>query len=201
MHETLVKVRDAYTKLIAAVLASVPRCKWWWAGGGGAAVVVIAALVVVFGGFFGPSGKAICTTALEHARDYGVIPATATLANTDAKSTDVENRRLCTARAGGNEYRLTADITCKDMKNKDCIALYSVERADGLSTYQVRQVPDDDQDAAIPADAGNAGGGEAQNTGNAQNTGDAQGTGLDSDIQPTTGTHASESNQQASPQQ
>jgi hypothetical protein len=196
--ETISKLRATMSKLLSAIQASIHTHKGWWAGGGGAAVVAIAALVVVFGGFFGPSGKAICTIALEHARDYGVIPVTTTLANTDAKSTDVKNRRLCTAQAGGNDYRLTVDITCKDMKNKDCIALYSVERADGLSTYQVRQVPDDDTDAAADAGSPAAGG---KNGGDTQNAGDTQSAGEDSDVQTTTGTHASETNQQSSPQQ
>ena len=182
------------SKLLSAIQASIQAHKGWWAGGGGAAVVAIAAAVIVFGGFFGPSGKAICAIALEHARDYGVVPTTAALANTEAKSTDVRNRRLCIAQAGGNDYRLTVDITCKDMKNKDCIALYSVERADGLSTYQVRQVPNDDTDAAVDA-------GRPAADGGAQSAGDTQSAGEDSDIQTTTGTHASDTNQQASPQQ
>jgi hypothetical protein len=192
--DTISKLQATMSKLLSAIQASIQTHKWWWAGGGGAAVVAIAALVIVFGGFFGPSGKAICTIALEHARDYGVIPTTATLANTDAKSTDVKNRRVCTAQTGGNEYRLVADITCKNMKNKECIALYSVERADGLSTYQVRQVPNDDTDAA--ADTGStAAGGDAQSAGDTQNAAE------DSDIQTTTGTHGSDTNQQAGPQQ
>ena len=112
MGETISKLRATMSKLLSAIQASIQTHKLWWAGGGGAAVVAIAAVVVVFGGFFGPSGQVICTTALEHARDYGVIPTTATLANTDAKSTDVKNRRLCTAQAGGNDFRLIADITC-----------------------------------------------------------------------------------------
>ena len=193
MHETLVKARDAYTKLHAIILASIQAHKGWWAGGGGAEVVEIAAAVIVFGGFFGPSGKAICTVALEHARDYGVVPSNTVLASTSAKGTDVDNRRVCTAEAGTDKYNMTVDLACKDMKNKDCIALYSVAREDGLTTYQVRQVPDDDADA--PTAAADAGGGEAQS---AESTGSA---GNDSDIQPTTGTHSEDANQQANPQQ
>jgi hypothetical protein len=185
--ETISKLRATMSKPLSAIQASIQTHKWWWAGGGGAAVAAIAAVVIVFGGFLGPSGKAICTAALEHARDYGVVPNTAALANMDAARTDVRNRRLCTAQAGGNKYNLTVDIACKDVKKKDCVALYSVARDDGLSTYQVRQVPDDDQDAVVPADAGNAGGGEAQSAGSAGN---------DSDIQPATGTHGGDASQQ-----
>ena len=54
-------------------------------------------------------------------------------------------------------------------------------------------VPDDDADA--PTAAADAGGGEAQS---AESTGSA---GNDSDIQPTTGTHSEDANQQANPQQ
>ncbi len=195
MREMIAQLMATASRLLATIMASMKTHKWWWAGGGGAAVVAIVAAVIVFGGFLGPSGKAICTVALAHARDYGVLPSSATLANTEAKSTDVRNRRLCTAQADGNNYNLTADIACKDMKNKDCVALYSVERADGLSLYQVRQVPDD-EDAAIPVDEGSAAAGKAQNAG------EAQGTAFDSDIQPTTGTHSNEANQQpSSPQQ
>ena len=199
------------SKLLAAILASMKTRKWWWAGGGGAALVAIAAAVVVFGGFFGPSGKAICTVAVEHARDYGIIPPSAVVSNAGGKSTDVKNRRLCTASANGNSYNILADLVtgdttevkCKNIKDitksKDCIALYSVERSDGLSMYQVRQVPDDDTD--VPVDAANAGGGETQKAGNVQNAGDAQGNALDSDLQPTTGTHSDGAGQQAAPQQ
>jgi hypothetical protein len=187
------------SKLLSAIQASIRTHKGWWAGGGGAAVVAIAAAVIVFGGFFGPSGKTICTVALEHARDYGVVPNNTALANTEAKSTDVRNRRVCTAQAGDDTYNITADVITADTaelkcrnkdvtKNKECIALYSVARSDGLTTYQVRQVPDDDADAAV--DTGTPGG-EAQNAGD------------ENEIQPATGTHSGDAGQQqnGAPQQ
>ena len=196
MRDLIARLLAAGSELRVAILASVKTHKWWWAGGGGAAVVAIAAAVIVFGGFFGPSGKAICTVTLERARDYGVVPNTAALANTDAKGTDVSDRRVCTAEADGNKYNMTVDVVCKDMKKKECIALYSVAREDGLTTYQVRQVPDDDADAPAEAadagGAGSAGGGEAQSAGSAGN---------DSDLQPTTGTRSGGADQQSSPPQ
>ena len=198
MGDTISKLQATMSKLLSAIQASIQTHKWWWAGGGGAAVVAIAAVVVVFGGFFGPSGKAICTIALGHARDYGVVPNSAILANTDAKSTDVKDRKVCTAQAYGADYQLTVDVTCKDMKKKDCVSLYSVQRADGLSTYQVRQVPDDDTDAT--ADAGSTAPSGAA-PGAADTQGAASGAVEDSDIQTTTGTHGSDTNQQANPQQ
>ncbi|HEY0282332.1 MAG TPA: hypothetical protein VGC27_06895 [Rhizomicrobium sp.] len=192
MRELIARLLAASSELLAAVQASVKTHKGWWAGGGGAAAVAIAAVVILFGGFLGPSGKDICTVALEHAREYGVLPGSATLASTTAKSTDERNRRLCTAKVGDDIYNITADVIrtdtadlkCKSKdvtKNKNCIALYSVAREDGLTTYQVRQVPDDDAD--VPAVAVDAGG-------------EAQPALDDSDIQPTTGTRSENNGQQ-----
>lgn len=205
VHETISRLLAAASKLSAAILASMQTRKWWWAGGGGAALVAIAAAVVVFGGFFGPSGKAICTVALQDARDYGVVPNTAALANSDAKSTDVENRRLCTAVAGGDTYNITADVAtgdtadlkCKDItKNPDCVTLYSVQRTDGLTTYQVRQVPDDDTDAAVAPDNGQAAADDdAQNSDGTQNAGGAAAAD-DSEVAPATGTNSGDASQQ-----
>ncbi len=200
---------ETISKLFATILATTKSHKWWWAGGGGAAVVAIVAAVVVFSGFFGPSGKAICTVALEHAREYGVIPSSAKLASNDAKSTDVRNRKLCTAEADGNTYNIAADVAtddtseakCKDVKditkNKDCVALYSVRRADGLSTYQLRQVPDDDTDAPPEQAAANDTGGAPATPDAADTQNAAPDAG---DIQPATGTHAGGTDQQTGPQ-
>jgi hypothetical protein len=143
-NPVLNSVIETLAKLYAATLASLKTHTWWWAGGGGVVLVAVAAvLVVVYGGFFGPSGKAICTTALSEARDYGVVPPDASLASSEAKKTDVENRRVCTAEAGSDQYKLTVDVTCDKVSDKKCLSLYAVARADGLSTYQLRSVPDD----------------------------------------------------------
>jgi hypothetical protein len=177
-------VLDAVSQIIAAVLGSMKTHKWWWAGGAGATVVAVVAAVLVFGGFFGPSGKLICTATLDSARNFGVVPYSASLANTDAKKTDVKDRRVCQALADGDTYNLTVDLTCKDskgLKKGTCTKLYSVERADGLSTYQIRQVPpDEENEAAVvpPANPATAQDGAAQSP-------------IDnSDVQPVTGAAA-----------
>lgn len=135
---------ETLAKLYAAALVSLKTHRWWWAGGGGAVLVVVAAvLVVVYGGFFGPSGKAICSAALTDARDYGVVPPDAALVSNEAKKTDLDNRRVCTAQSGNDQYLLTIDVTCDKVSDRACHSLYAVAHADGLSTYQVRSVPDD----------------------------------------------------------
>ena len=186
-------MRETIARLFEALLASFKTHKWWWAGGGGAAVVAIAAAAVfMYGGFFGPDGGAICKVALDHARDYGVVPGDASLASSSPKKTDVKDRWLCTALADNNEFNLTVDMTCKDLKNKDCVSLYNVARADGMTTYQVRQVPDDDNDAAL--DMGN----QADDAGNTQSAAGAPDAGAApdaNDVAPATGLQADPSDQ------
>jgi hypothetical protein len=164
-------VPEAISNLFAAILQSTKTHKWWWAGGGGAALVAIAAVVVVFGGFFGPSGKAICTATLTRARDYGVVPMTASLLNNKAASTEVKGRRICVAQADNDQYNMAVDVKCDKLKNKECISLYSVERADGLSIYQVR----------IESDAEKAAEAAGQSAGNAIPPTDTSGNSMDAD--------------------
>ena len=156
---------EATSKLLATIqasaetiLATTKMHKWWWAGGGGATLVAIVALVIVFGGFFGPSGTSICKAAVDRARDYGVVPYTAT-AGTEAKKTDVKDRRTCEAQVGDDKYIVTADLSCKDMTKADCLGLYSVQSGDGKSTYQMRAPEEDVSEnaaatpGAVPAGA------------------------------------------------
>jgi hypothetical protein len=212
--EAISKMLAAIQTSMAAILATTKTHKWWWAGGGGTALVAVIALVVVFGGFFGPSGKQICTITLDRAKDYGVLPGTASLANFEAKKDDqVSGRRLCTAEVGANKFILTVDLVCKDLKKSDCLSLYAVEREDGLTTYQKRQPVPDDAEAAMPvppvqqpaADAAPAADAmqSAPTTDTAAPaTGGQNALGGDSsDVQPATGSNATQSSPPATPQQ
>jgi hypothetical protein len=139
----------------------------------------------------------VCKVALEHARDYGVVPGDATLASSSAKKTDVADRWLCSALADNNQFNLTVDVTCKDPKNKDCISLYNVARSDGMMTYQVRQVPDDDSDAGVDMGSQAAAAGDAQSGGDTQDIGVAPGGDVGSATQPS----PPDQTQDAAPQQ
>ena len=144
--------------LMEKVQASFQTHSWWWIGGGGGVVVAAVLAVLVFGGFFGPSGRAICQATLDQAREFGVVPYSAKLASSSAKSTDVDGRKSCTASADDQTYTMLVDVKkedaehakCKDFKKQNgCVALFSVANAQGMMTYQYRQPPDDDQDAAM----------------------------------------------------
>ena len=150
---------------LQSILATTKTHTMWWAGGAGGVLVVAIAAIVAFGGFFGPSGNVICTATLSQARDFGVISPEATLVSTSAKSTDVKDRKQCTAQAGNDTYVLLADLKsadaeqkkCKDFaKQPGCIKLYNVARSDGMTTYQVREIPPDQTDEALLATEGKA---------------------------------------------
>jgi hypothetical protein len=199
-------VPEVISKLLATIqastktiLATTKTHKWWWAGGGGATLVAVIALVIVFGGFFGPSGKAICTATLERARAFGVVPSTASLADNVAKKDDqVSGRRLCTAQAGEDKYVMSVDLTCNDMKKGNCISLYAVERADGLSTYQQRKEEPEESAAVLPPVTDQA---AAPANGPPPAADNAQSTTGDSNVQPVTGSNSGQSEPQATPQQ
>lgn len=135
--------------------------KYWMIGGGSVAAVAVIAAVVMFGGFFGFSGRDICTATLTQAKDFGVISPSAELDSSSAKSTDVKNRRSCTAKAGDDIFTMLVDLKtedanhkpCKDLKKQgSCVSLWSVARADGAATYQVREIPPEESDEALAAD-------------------------------------------------
>lgn len=132
----------------------------------GGGVVIALAVAAYFGGLFGPSGKAFCTATLKQAQDYGVISPSASLASDTSESTDVKKRWSCTAKVGDETYTMVADVKAIDNNNKacrdyvgqeGCVKLYSVARSDGVTTYQVREIPPDDTDEAL-AKAGLLGG-------------------------------------------
>ncbi len=143
-------------KGLSAIVAFAKAKPGTWIGG--AVVVVGVVAFVVLGGMFGPSGKAICTASLDQARAFGVISPSAVLDSSSAKSTDVKNRKSCVAKAGDDSFTLVADIKsedaahrkCRDyVKQSGCIALYSVARSDGMTTYQVREIPPGETDEAL----------------------------------------------------
>ena len=159
---------EATSNLFETILASTKTHKGWWVGGGGASLVAIAVLVAVFGGFFGPSGRDICSIAVQRSVAYGVLPQGAEAVGS-GKKTQIAQRRACDATAGSDNYVVTADLTCsslakdraslKDMtgekyradpgRDQGCVSLYAVERSDGLTIYQKRKEETDDGMASM----------------------------------------------------
>jgi hypothetical protein len=132
--------------------------KWNWAAGLFTAAGLVA--LMIYTGTFGPSGKMLCTATLDQARAFGVISPSAKLASDSANSTGERRRKSCTASVGNDVYTMDVDVKVEDInhqrcrdyiKQPGCVALYRVARADGMTTYQVRDIPADDTDDALVA--------------------------------------------------
>jgi hypothetical protein len=137
---------------ISRIIASIKAHKWIWAASSAVVLAAVVLAVLFFCGVFGPSGRAICKVAVDRAKAYGTLSSGAEQ-DGSAKSTDVKDRKTCAVTDGADKYVVTVDLKCKDLKNSDCLPIYSVEREDGLSLYQVRAVPNDldAADTAAPA--------------------------------------------------
>jgi hypothetical protein len=128
------------------IKASIKAHKWIWAASSAAVLVGIVAAILYFTGVFGPSGRAVCKVTVDRAKAYGTLSPSAEQ-DGSAKSTNIAGRKTCLATDGADKYVITVEIKCKDLKNDDCLPIYSVEREDGLSLYQVRAVPNDLEEA------------------------------------------------------
>jgi hypothetical protein len=190
------------TSKFGAILATTKTHKWYWIGGGSVVVVAAVAAGLYFGGVFGFSGRDICMATLSQAKDFGVISPGAELSGFSAKSTDVKGRRSCTAKVGDDIFTLLTDLKsedsskkpCKDLKKQNsCVALYSVARSDGVTTYQVRAIPPDETDEALAARDAQSAANQPQGGAMGAPAEGQQGGGLDTE----TAVDNSASNQQA----
>jgi hypothetical protein len=79
---------------------------------------------------------ALCTSALNTAKSFGIIPNYTKLASTGLQTTDVQGRYVCLVTTGVAKYMVAADLLCRDLRNKRCVNVFSVTRDDGTVLYQ-----------------------------------------------------------------
>jgi hypothetical protein len=79
---------------------------------------------------------ALCTSALETAKSFGIIPSYTKLASTGLQTTDVQGRYVCLVTTGVAKYTVAADLLCRDLRSKRCVNVFSVTRDDGSVLYQ-----------------------------------------------------------------
>ncbi len=84
------------------------------------------------------AGQDLCKTALANAKNFGIIAPFAQLTAYTPKESDVKGRYLCGAATGASKYAILADAICRNLKNSQCVALYSVTEGDGTVLYQRR---------------------------------------------------------------
>lgn len=82
------------------------------------------------------AGVDLCKTALSTAKTFGIIAQFAQLTAYTPKESDVKGRYVCGAATGASKYAIVADALCRDLKNQQCVVLYSVTEGDGTVLYQ-----------------------------------------------------------------
>lgn len=84
------------------------------------------------------AGVDLCKTALANAKNFGIIAQFAQLTAYTPKESSVKGRYLCGAATGASKYAILADALCRNLKNSQCVNVYSVTEGDGTVLYQRR---------------------------------------------------------------
>ena len=82
------------------------------------------------------AGVDLCKTALSSAKSFGIIAQFAQLTAYTPKESDVKGRYVCGAATGASKYAIVADAFCANLKNAQCVVLFSVTEGDGTVLYQ-----------------------------------------------------------------
>lgn len=82
------------------------------------------------------AGAQLCHMALANAQGFGIVPGFARLAQADPAETKKTGRYLCAAATDSSQFTLAVDLVCRDLKNSQCVSLYSVTQNGGAVLYQ-----------------------------------------------------------------
>ena len=79
---------------------------------------------------------AICTLAINSAKNFGIVPQYGQLASLKLALTAVQGRYVCVARTNVAKYFLAVDLQCPDLRSPRCVSLYNVSQPGGTVLYQ-----------------------------------------------------------------
>lgn len=82
------------------------------------------------------AGEELCKTALANAKNFGIVPQYAQLTAYTPRESEVKGRYICGAATTATKYAMLADALCRDLKNAQCVALYSVTDGEGAILYK-----------------------------------------------------------------
>lgn len=82
------------------------------------------------------AGAQLCKAMLASAQSFGIVPSFARLSSPDPEKTQVTGRYLCAAETDSSKFTLAADLVCRDLKNPQCVSLYTVAQNGGAVLYQ-----------------------------------------------------------------
>jgi len=84
-------------------------------------------------------GTLICAMELAGAKSLGVVPAYSKLVNNILRADGPRGRYSCVAGTQVAQYKLAADLVCREITDMRCIRLFSVTRDDGVVIYKARK--------------------------------------------------------------
>ncbi len=84
-------------------------------------------------------GTLICAMELAGAKNLGVVPAYSQLANNVLRADGPRGRYSCVAATQVAQYKLAADLVCREINDLRCIRLFSVTRDDGVVIYKAQK--------------------------------------------------------------
>jgi hypothetical protein len=88
-------------------------------------------------------GFQLCRMATATAQNIGVFPANMRFAGGPTKG-DRDGRYVCAADdPAGARFNITFDLFCRDLRNANCVNLYSLVKQDGTAVYQRHAFPGD----------------------------------------------------------
>ncbi len=85
------------------------------------------------------SAMMVCAQELINAKNIGIVPPDGQLANLMPKDTPVKGRYSCDAATSATQYRIAADLVCRNLQDSRCVQLYNIMTGDGTIIYQRQQ--------------------------------------------------------------
>jgi Flp pilus assembly protein CpaB len=81
-------------------------------------------------------GAVVCAMELAGAQGLGVVPAYSKLVNNILRADGPRGRYSCVAGTHVAQYKLAADLVCRELTDPRCVRLYSVTRDDGVVIFK-----------------------------------------------------------------
>ena len=84
------------------------------------------------------AAQLVCRQALASAKNFGIVPQYAQLANPLPLATRVAGRYVCIAATSVGHYNVAVDLLCPKFSDAKCVRLFDVLQDDGTVLYRRR---------------------------------------------------------------
>ena len=78
----------------------------------------------------------LCLSGLKSAQSFGIVPPYGRLFGHSVYRTSVQGRYVCVAATHATKYLVAVELLCRNVKDRNCVSLFSVTQADGKTLYQ-----------------------------------------------------------------